>query len=78
MLENNKVDMFYKQTYWAFNKHFMVTADDKLGMNISSTLAALYSDVYLRERIIYYIGLTTEQWRLTRQCGYIGGVYSAW
>jgi len=39
----------------------MITADDKLGMNISSTLAALYSDVYLRERITYYICLTTEQ-----------------
>jgi len=39
MLQNNKVHKFYK--YQTFNKHFMAKADNKVRMNISSTLAAL-------------------------------------
>jgi len=40
--KNNKIDNFFYK-YETSNKHLMVqaTADNKVGMNISSTLAAL-------------------------------------
>ena len=48
MLKNNKVDTFYK--YETFNiKILLLQQTIKLHFNISSVLAALSSNVYLRE-----------------------------
>ena len=62
MLENNKVDKFYK--YHTFNKHFMATADDKV-CKYFHMLELKQSFVKPSINIVHYVTMTSEQLQLT-------------